>query len=309
MFPMTDTNDAIRIGIIGGTGLGDVLLKDMNPQETTSHEVETPFGAPSAPIVTGRYAGAPIAILKRHGEGHLISPAGVPSRANIYALKALGCTHIVASGATGSLREDIAPGDLVICDQLIDRTEGRERTFYERAAVHVEFADPFCPVMRQWLLAAAEKIDGTRVHRAGTYLCMEGPGFSTRAESLMHRQWGADVVGMTTLPEARLAREAEIAYALIALPTDYDCWRPAPGPRKGSDEIAGESLLEEIIANLTRATQASIALISAALNDISILREHRSPAHDALKLAIWTDKSAIDPAEIERLRVLWGRHF
>ena len=136
MCPMTDHDD-IRIGIIGGTGLGDVLLKDMDPRETTSHEIETPFGAPSGLIVAGRYAGAPIALLKRHGEGHIINPAVVPSRANIYALKSLGCTHIVASGATGSLREDIAPGDLVICDQLIDRTEGRARTFYERAAVHV----------------------------------------------------------------------------------------------------------------------------------------------------------------------------
>jgi len=304
---MTDSSDPIRIGIIGGTGLGDVLLKGMDPQETTSREVETPFGAPSGPIVAGRYADAPIALLKRHGEGHIINPAAVPSRANIYALKALGCTHIVASGAAGSLREDIAPGDLVICDQLIDRTEGRARTFYERAAVHVEFADPFCPVMRQWLLAAAEQIDGTRVHRAGTYLCMEGPSFSTRAEALMHRQWGADVVGMTALPEARLAREAEIAFALIALPTDYDCWRPRP--RKGADEPAGESLLEEIIGNLNRATQASIDLIKTALEDISLLRARPSPAHDALKLAIWSDRNAIDPAEIERLRVLWGSHL
>jgi 5'-methylthioadenosine phosphorylase len=308
MCPMTD-HDAIRIGIIGGTGLGDVLLKGMDPQDTKAHEMETPFGAPSGPLITGHYAGAPIAILKRHGEGHVINPAGVPSRANIYALKKLGCTHIVASGAAGSLREDIAPGDLVICDQLIDRTEGRARTFYERAAVHVEFADPFCPVMRRWLLAAAEQIDGTRVHRAGTYLCMEGPSFSTRAEALMHRQWGADVVGMTALPEARLAREAEMAYALIALPTDYDCWRPRPPAPGRGDDATGGSLLEEIIGNLNRATQASIALIKAALADASMLLAHRSPAHDALKLAIWSDKSAINPAEIERLRVLWGRWF
>ena len=304
---MAEHDEDIRIGIIGGTGLGDVLLKGMDPQDTKTHEIDTPFGAPSAPIVTGRFAGAPIAILPRHGAGHVINPAAVPGRANIYALKTLGCTHIVASGATGSLREDIAPGDLVICDQLIDRTEGRPRTFYDRAAVHVEFADPFCPVMRTWLLAAAETVDGTRIHRAGTYLCMEGPAFSTRAEALMHRQWGADVVGMTALPEARLAREAEIAYALIALPTDYDCWRPRP--RKGGDQTKGESLLEEIIGNLTRATEASIALIRAALADISMLREHPSPAHDALRLAIWSDKSAIDPAEIDRLRVLWRRWF
>jgi 5'-methylthioadenosine phosphorylase len=300
---MADGNHDIRIGIIGGTGLGDVLLEGMDPQGVGTHDVDTPFGRPSAPIITGTFGDAPIAILQRHGEGHVLNPAHVSYRANIYALKSLGCTHIVASGATGSLREDIAPGDLVICDQLIDRTENRERTFYECAVVHVEFADPFCPVMRNWLLGASASIDGTRVHRAGTYVCMEGPGFSTRAESNMHRQWGADVVGMTALPEARLAREAEMAYTLIALPTDYDCWRPR---EDGADEM---SLLEEIMGNLQRATQASIALIKSALADITPLHAQPSPAHEALKFAIWSDKAKIDPAEITRLAVLWGRYF
>jgi 5'-methylthioadenosine phosphorylase len=300
---MTDRTNDLRIGIIGGTGLGDVLLEGMDPQGVQTHDIETPFGRPSACIITGSFGDAPIAILQRHGDGHVLNPAHVPYRANIYALKSLGCTHIVASGATGSLREDLAPGDLVICDQLIDRTENRERTFYECAAVHVEFADPFCPVMRNWLLDASASIDGTRVHRAGTYVCMEGPGFSTRAESNMHRQWGADVVGMTALPEARLAREAEIAYAIIALPTDYDCWRPH------EEHADAQSLLGEIMGNLQRATQASIALIRSALTNVVPLRERSSPAHEALKLAIWSDRSKIDPAEIERLAVLWGRHF
>src|SRR5262249_7449393 len=158
----------------------------------------------------------------------VLNPAAVPARANIFALKMLGCTHLVASGATGSLRERIRPGDLVICDQAIDKTDGRPRTFYEHAAVHVEFAEPFCPVMRDWLLSEARTLANIGVQDGGCYVCIEGPAFPTRAESLMHRRWGGDVVGMTMLPEARLAREAEMAYALIALPTDDDCWRPRP---------------------------------------------------------------------------------
>lgn len=293
----------LRIGIIGGTGLGEVLTDGVPADDLATHDVDTPFGKPSARIVTGRFGDVPIALLQRHGEGHVLNPAAVPSRANIYALKALGCTHILASGATGSLREQIVPGDLVICDQLIDNTEGRRRTFYERGAVHVEFAEPFCPVMRHWLLHAAKRFNDTTVHERGTYVCMEGPSFSTKAESNLHRQWGGDLIGMTALPEARLAREAEIAYALIALPTDYDAWRP----RDATTDQA--SLLEEIISNLNRATHASVELIKTALSDVSILREQPSPAHDALRLAIWSDKSKIDPAQVERLAVLWGRYF
>jgi 5'-methylthioadenosine phosphorylase len=295
--------DDLRIGIIGGTGLGEVLLADMAPDGVEEVSIDTPFGAPSGPIVTGRCGGADVALLSRHGAGHVLNPAAVPARANIWALKRLGCTHVVASGATGSLREDIAPGDVVVCDQLLDRTDGRPRTFFESAAVHVEFADPFCPVTRRWLLAAAGRVPDARVHDRGTYVCMEGPSFSTRAESNLHRQWGADVVGMTALPEARLAREAELAYALLALPTDYDCWRPrAPG----ADDA---SLLEEIMANLQRATRASIAVIRAALEDVGPLRAEPSPAHDALRLAIWSSRDAIDRSEVERLGALWGAHF
>jgi 5'-methylthioadenosine phosphorylase len=298
-----DPDAAIRIGIIGGSGVGESLIDGMSPTDMATREVDTPFGSPSAPIVTGRYGDVDVALLQRHGAGHVLNPACVPYRANIHALKQIGCTHIVASGATGSLREEIAPGDVVICDQLIDRTDGRPRTFYERAAVHVEFADPFCPVTRDWLIAAGGRLDGTTIHRKGTYVCMEGPSFSTRAESNMHRQWGADLVGMTALPEARLAREAEIAYALIALPTDYDCWRPRAAGHEGA------SLLEEIIDNLERATRASIDLVKAALADVGPLRARPSPAHAALAQAIWSNPGAIDPAEVERLSVLWGDRF
>jgi 5'-methylthioadenosine phosphorylase len=293
----------IRIGIIGGTGLETALRERLGVREVRHDSVRTPFGAPSAPIATGVCGDADVALLSRHGPEHQLNPRAVPYRANVFALRALGCTHLVAFGATGSLREEITPGDLVICDQLIDRTEGRERTFFERAAVHVEFADPFCPVLRRWLLEAARSLGGLVVHERGTYVCIEGPAFSTRAESHMHRRWGADIVGMTALPEARLAREAEMAYALLALPTDWDCWRPrTPGAEDGS-------LLPEIMANLRRATEASMRLLAAALRDASALRATPSPAHEALRLAIWSDRSAIDPAEIERLRPLWGRYF
>jgi 5'-methylthioadenosine phosphorylase len=292
-----------RIGIIGGTGLGDALDSGLDAGDRRTHDVPTPFGRTSSPVVTGTYEDVPVALLQRHGPGHLLNPAGVPYRANIYALKAVGCTHVIASGATGSLREDIHPGDLVLCDQLIDRTVARPRTFYERAAVHVEFADPCCPVMRRWLLSAAGRLDGVTVHERGTYVCIEGPSFSTRAESAMHRQMGADVVGMTALPEARLAREAELAYALVALPTDYDCWRPR------DDGADASSLLQEIIGNLQHATAASIDLIRAALSDCAVLREEPSPAHDALALAVWSDTALVDPAEVERLDLLWGRRF
>ncbi|MHC4990945.1 MAG: MTAP family purine nucleoside phosphorylase [Planctomycetota bacterium] len=295
-------SDDIRIGIIGGTGLGDALQQQMEPAGRQEHVIDTPFGAPSGPVVTGTFADAPVALLQRHGAGHVYNPSHVPYRANVHALKSLGCTHLIASGATGSLREAIRPGDVVICDQLLDRTSARPRTFFEHAAVHVEFADPMCPVMRDWLNGVSGAVEGA-VHPTGTYVCIEGPSFSTRVESEMHRELGADLVGMTALPEARLAREAEMAYALVALPTDYDCWRPHTGDK------GAESLLQEIIGNLQRSSAASVALIRAALADVTPLRERRSPAHDALALAIWSDKTKISPDEVRRLEVLWGKYF
>ena len=166
----------------------------------------------------------------------------------------------------------------------------------------VEFAEPFCPVLRSWLIDAGKKLDDIKIHDGATYVCMEGPAFSTRAESEMHRAWGADLIGMTLLPEARLAHEAELAYAHIALPTDYDCWRPR-------EDGQPQTLLKEIIGNLQQATENSIQLIKTALGDISALEKTPSPAHEALALAIWSDKAAIPREEIDRLHVLWGRHF
>ena len=282
----------IRIGLIGGTGLGDALQDKEAAEKGEAVEVETPFGKPSSAIMKTNWQGVDVCILQRHGPGHVLNPSSVPYRANIYAMKSLGVTHIVASGATGSLREHIHPGDLVIADQIIDKTHKRANTFYEGAAVHVEFAEPFCPVMRDWLLAAASRLRGdspstSTTHERGCYVCMEGPAFSTRAESHMHRAWGGDLIGMTAMPEAKLAREAEIAYALIALPTDYDCWKPHEGDM--------QHLLSEIIGNLKKATAAGVALIKAALSDVSLLKEKKSPARDALNLAIWSDKTKTAP--------------
>ena len=304
-------NETPFVAVIGGSGLGARLARPGFLNGTESVRPETPFGLPSGDILVGRLGAddgaCRIALLSRHGDGHLLNPHEVPYRANIFALKMLGVTHIVASGATGSLREHIHPGEIVLVDQFIDRTHGRPRTFFDRAAVHVEFADPCCPVTRRWLLDAAEAA-GVTMHARGTYVCMEGPAFSTRAESEMHRQWGGDVIGMTALPEAKLAREAEMAYALLALPTDYDCWR-TPSAEPGDSGMASLSLLEEIIGNLERAADASIRVLRSALGSVERLQQEASPSHNALRLGIWSDKARIEPNEVERLRPLWGRYF
>lgn len=300
----------LQIGLIGGTGLGQALVSGHDGAKR--HSVDTPFGKPSDAIIETQIAGQTIFILNRHGPGHLLNPSAVPSRANIFALKTLGCTHIIASGAVGSLREQFRPRDVVIVDQFIDKTCGRKATFFEHAAVHTEFSEPCCPILRKLLIDSAEKIaaGGQRdfaVHAKGCYVCMEGPAFSSRAESLMHRHWGGDLIGMTALPEAKLAREAEIPYALLALVTDYDCWREKP-----ADAVSDSTeLLKEILGNLQVATQNAIALIQAAIaragaHEAGLLA---APARDALKLAIWSDKSRVDPEEVKRLAPLWGRYF
>ncbi|HRK30735.1 MAG TPA: MTAP family purine nucleoside phosphorylase, partial [Tepidisphaeraceae bacterium] len=215
----------IKIGLIGGSGLGAAVA---SATEGTRHDIHTPFGAPSDAIIETDWSGLPVFFLSRHGPGHLLNPSQVNYRANIFALKQLGCTHILASGAVGSLRDEIRPRDLVVLDQIIDKTHRRPGTFFDSAAVHVEFSEPFCPVLRRMILQAAVRpavaettgnppagAPGSvppdappfTVHARGTYVCMEGPAFSTRAESLMHRLWGGDVIGMTAMPEAKLARE------------------------------------------------------------------------------------------------------
>lgn len=304
----------LKIALIGGTGLGDALgLNDLSA--ITRHVVPTPFGLPSSEILETTWptpsGDLPILLLKRHGDGHTLNPSAVPYRANIYALKSLGATHILASGAVGSLREEIRPRDLVIVDQVIDKTTKRPHTFFENAAVHVEFAHPFCPHLRKLLLDASKDLPNTKVHPTGTYVCMEGPAFSTRAESLMHRLWGGDLIGMTAMPEARLAREAELPYALLALATDYDAWKPHPPAKDGAPAPDDLSLLNEIIGHLNAATASALALLKHALT-LAPSRQTEllaSPALHALKLGIWSDKSKIHPTEVQRLHTLWGKYF
>jgi 5'-methylthioadenosine phosphorylase len=298
----------IKVGLIGGTGLGDAL-GEQGAEQANHHELDTPFGRPSSPILETRWADLPVLLLQRHGPGHLLSPSQVPYRANIFALKKLGCTHIIASGAVGSLREEFKPRDLVIADQVIDKTHKRSATFYEHAAVHVEFAQSFCPVLRRILLEVSESNAADHcIHDRGCYICMEGPAFCTRAESLMHRLWGGDLIGMTAMPEAKLAKEAEISYALIALVTDYDSWRPPPANATETDPAL---LLKEILANLQAASNNAISLMKRAVQHIAQNPDELAacPAQHALKLAIWSDKTRIDPTEVQRLAPLWIKYF
>lgn len=293
---------SLKLAIIGGTGLADSLLRGVTP--VARHVLETPFGEPSDAIVETVLHDLPVFMLNRHGLGHLLNPSHVPYRANIFALKQLGVTHIIASGAVGSLREEFKPRELVIPDQIIDKTTKRPATFYEHEAVHVEFSEPFCPLLRRILVDAS----GTTAHARGCYIAMEGPAFSTRAESLMHRLWGGDLIGMTAMPEAKLAREAEIAYALVALVTDYDCWRATGETKAGAP---ASILLDEIIGNLNAAATNAVALIRKSIDLIAGRREDlmKSPALNALSLAIWSEKSKIPPDEVQRLAPLWIKYL
>lgn len=213
--------DDICIAIIGGSGL--YRMPDLADTET--REVATPFGAPSSPITVGTLGGRRVAFLPRHGLGHRLTPTLVPTRANMYALKSLGVRTVIAVSAVGSLREEIAPLHLVVPDQIVDRTTSRARTFFDQPGLvgHVSIAEPFCASLRSLLVAAAREA-GATVHAGGTYLCIEGPRFSTKAESRLYRSWGLEIIGMTAMPEAHLAREAELCYAVLALATDYDVW-------------------------------------------------------------------------------------
>ena len=285
------------VGVIGGTGLGDALAGQMAGAEF--REVETPFGPPSGPVMVGALGARQIAFISRHGPGHTLSPSEVPYAANIFALKKLGARAVIASGAVGSLRAEIAPGDLAIVDQFIDKTFKRTSTFFaDYGAVHCEMAEPVCGRLRTSLLRSADPLD-VAVHTSATYVCMEGPQFSTRAESLMHRAWGGDLIGMTAMPEAKLAREAQMCYALVALVSDYDCWRPHD-PAKGK-----QTLLQEIISNLQTATDNCLELIRTLLAGEEILVNEECGCRQSLGLAVWTDPGKIDPAQKGRLHVLF----
>lgn len=277
--------------VIGGSGLYELDGFELKEEKT----VETPFGSPSAPIVLGELEGRPLAFLPRHGRNHEFSPSTVPYRANIFALKTLGVTRIISVSAVGSMREEIKPGHVVLVDQFFDRTLNRNRTFFDKGiAAHVGFADPVCEALRQVLVGAVKKV-GVPYHDKGTYVCIEGPQFSTRAESNVFRSWDVSVIGMTNLPEARLAREAEIAYATIALATDYDCW-------KDDEEDVS---VENVIAVLRQNVENARKIVRQAILDLPPKSE--SPAHTALSHAIMTAPEAISAAMRARLAPLIGR--
>ncbi len=283
------------LGVIGGSGLYELPgLADVDRVR-----VHTPFGDPSDEIVVGRLGAARLAFLPRHGREHRLSPSELPFRANVYALKTLGAAWIVAVSAVGSLREEIAPGHVVVPDQFIDRTRGRteESTFFGRGIVaHVPFADPFCAPLSQAVVAAARG-EGATVHASGVYVCMEGPLFSTRAESRLYRSWGAHVIGMTNLQEAKLAREAEICFATMALATDYDCWRTA------HDDVAIGNILAVIAANVDLARR-TVAGVAATLPDRS-----RCGCQRALEHAIVTDRKAIPEQAKRDLAPIAGKYL
>jgi 5'-methylthioadenosine phosphorylase len=286
-----------KLGVIGGSGLYEIEgLKDVKEVR-----VKTPFGDPSDAIIVGTLGKTKIAFLPRHARGHRIMPTELPVRANIYALKSLGVEWIISVNAVGSLQEEIQPLDLVIPDQIIDRTRGRISTFFGDGIVgHVTFADPFCPVLSQLLYRVAEENVASkdlRVHPKGTYLAMEGPLFSTRAESNLYRSWGASVVGMTAIPEAKLAREAEICYAAIACVTDYDCWH----------EVHESVTIDMVISNLLKTVEAAKEVIIKASGQLPGRTE--CGCATALKDAIITSKDLIPSKKKEELSLLIGKYL
>ena len=282
------------VGVIGGSGL--YALEGL--EDVQEHRVETTFGAPSDAIVSGRLGDTRLLFLPRHGRGHRIPPHEINYRANLLALKELGAEQIISVSAVGSMRETIQPGDMVIVDQFIDRTRSRPSTFFEGLGVvaHVEFAEPVDDALAQALYRASVEV-GARVHRGGVYVCIEGPQFSTKAESNLYRSWGASVVGMTNLPEARLAREAELPYATLALATDYDCWH------EGHASVTVESVLEVMRKNIATA-KAIVKAVAPMLPDPS-----KSPATRALAHAMLTSPEHVSEAAREKLAPLIGRYL
>jgi 5'-methylthioadenosine phosphorylase len=280
------------IGIIGGSGLYD--MAELTDREERT--VDTPFGAPSAPYVIGTLRGKRVAFLARHGAGHRFMPTELNFRANIYGLKMLGVEYILSASAVGSLKEEYKPMDLVIPDQFIDRTRGRVSTFFGDGIVaHVGFAHPFCKPLSDIAHASAQGA-GATVHKGGTYVCMEGPQFSTLAESKLYRSWGADIIGMTNLQEAKLAREAEICYTTIALVTDYDCWHPS------HDHVT----VEMIVANLVQNAKTAQQVIASAVDALPF--ERTCECATALKYALITRPEAIPASAKERLAPIVGKY-
>jgi 5'-methylthioadenosine phosphorylase len=281
------------LGVIGGSGLYE--LEGL--VEHTELSVDTPFGPPSDVLVKGKLGDTTLLFLPRHGRGHRFPPHGINYRANVCALKMSGATHLLSVSAVGSMKEHIAPGHVVIPDQFIDLTKRRVSTFFEEGLVaHVGFADPVCEHLAGALADAADAA-GAKVHRGGTYVCMEGPAFSTRAESHVYRSWGVSVIGMTALPEAKLAREAELPYAVMALSTDYDCWH------ESEEDVTVDAVVAVIKANVARA-RSTLALLARNLPDPT-----KSVAHGALGRAIMTSPEGVSAEARRKLGWLVDRYL
>ncbi|HKK00987.1 MAG TPA: S-methyl-5'-thioadenosine phosphorylase [Desulfuromonadales bacterium] len=284
------------IGVIGGSGLYEIEgLSDLHVVP-----VETPYGDPSHAYITGVLEGIKVVFLPRHGVGHHLLPSEVNYRANIYGMKKLGVERIISISAVGSMKEEIVPGHIVIPDQFFDRTQGRRpSTFFGEGIVgHVQFADPVCGDLSSVLYDAAVEV-GATVHKGGTYICIEGPNFSTRAESNIYRSWGVDIIGMTNIPEARLAREAEICYSTVALATDYDCWH------QEHDDVS----VEAVIAILQKNVETARNIIKAAVTQLAKLPPRDCACTEALKYAIMTHKELIPAATREKLDVVMGNYL
>ncbi|NMF61577.1 S-methyl-5'-thioadenosine phosphorylase [Brasilonema octagenarum] len=286
-----------RIGIIGGSGLYKMdALKNIEEVQ-----VQTPFGSPSDALILGTLEGTRVAFLARHGRNHTLLPSELPFRANIYAMKQLGVEYLISASAVGSLKEEVKPLDMVVPDQFIDRTKNRVSTFFgEGIVAHIAFGDPICKNLAVVVAEAiaSQNLPDITVHRGGTYVCMEGPAFSTKAESNLYRSWGATVIGMTNLPEAKLAREAEIAYATLALVTDYDCWHP------DHDNVT----VDMVIANLQRNALNAQKVIQETVRRLSE-NPPSSDAHSALKHAILTNLDKAPTATKEKLGLLLKKYI
>ena len=284
------------IGIIGGSGVYELDGLE-NIQE---HTVETPFGAPSDAVITGELEGTQLIFIPRHGRGHRLLPSEVPFRANIFALKQMGAQMVVSVSAVGSMKENIVPGHFVIPNQYIDRTMGRQQTFFGNGIVaHVSAANPICPHLASHLADSIAACD-VHFHKSGTYICMEGPAFSTRGESLMYRQWGVDIIGMTAMPEAKLAREAELHYATLALVTDYDCWY------EGHDDVSVEAVIETLNKNTSNVKK----VLGHALPQLGKKMEGvECECTSALQFAIMTDPALIPEERKEALKPIIGKYL
>jgi len=286
--------DQMTIGVIGGSGLYEIEGLT-NIEEV---RLETPFGEPSDAYITGTLGDVKMVFLPRHGRGHRLLPSEVPYRANIYGMKQLGVQRIISVSAVGSMKEEIVPGHIVIPDQFFDRTQGkRASTFFGKGVTgHVQFADPVCPELCKVLADAGQRA-GATVHKGGTYICIEGPNFSTRAESKIYRSWGVDIIGMTNIPEARLAREAEICYGTVALATDYDCWHD------GHDDVTVEAVLAIIKQNVAMARN----IIKGAVSSLSSATA--CSCGGALQFAIMTDPSLIPEQTRKDLDPIIGKYL